>query len=351
MPDQESLLEIRNLKTYFYAEEGIVRAVDGVDLHVRRGETLGILGESGCGKSVTGYSILRLVQPPGRIVAGEILYYDRDAQQSGGQPVDLVKCDPKGAQMQSIRGAEIAMIFQEARTSLDPVYTIGNQLLEAIEQHQALSQVEAKRWAIEMLGRVGLPEPETAFDRYPHQLSGGMCQRVMIAIALSCQPQLLIADEPTTALDVTTEAQVLRLIKDLQQEFGMALIFITHNLGVVAEMADDVAVMYLGRVVEYTDVQSLFTDPKHPYTQALLRSIPHLGNKTGERLQVVPGNVPHPQNIPSGCPFHPRCHKRMPGLCDKKEPELLALSDSHQVRCLLYTPEALEKADLNAVNQ
>ncbi len=357
MPEQELLLEIRNLKTHFFAEEGVVRAVDGVDLRVRRGGTLGVLGESGCGKSVTGFSILRLVQPPGRIVAGEILYYGRDAQGAGAQPIDLVQCDPKGAQMQAIRGGEIAMIFQEARTSLDPVYTVGSQLLEAIEQHQTLTQAEGKRWAVEMLHRVGLPDPEAAFTKYPHQLSGGMCQRVMIAIALSCQPQLLIADEPTTALDVTTEAQVLRLIKDLQQELGMALVFITHNLGVVAEMADEVAVMYLGRVVEYTDVASLFAAPKHPYTQALLQSIPRIGQKSGERLQVVPGSVPHPQNIPTGCPFHPRCHKRIPGLCDKQEPQLLTLADGHQVRCLLYGEEMSvpnvepEKAERHAASQ
>jgi oligopeptide/dipeptide ABC transporter ATP-binding protein len=358
MPEQDLLLEIRNLKTHFFAEEGVVRAVDGVDLRVRRGGTLGVLGESGCGKSVTGFSILRLVQPPGRIVAGEILFYSPDAQAAGGGAIDLVQCDPKGAQMQAIRGGEIAMIFQEARTSLDPVYTVGSQLLEAIEQHQAFTQAEAKRWAIEMLRRVGLPDPEMAFTKYPHQLSGGMCQRVMIAIALSCQPQLLIADEPTTALDVTTEAQVLRLIKDLQQELGMALIFITHNLGVVAEMADEVAVMYLGKVVEFTDVGTLFTDPKHPYTQALLRSIPHIGQKTSERLQVVPGSVPHPQNVPSGCPFHPRCHKRMPGVCEKKEPELLTISEKQQVRCLLYGEGAPsdnggpeKKAERNVVHQ
>jgi peptide/nickel transport system ATP-binding protein len=221
---------------------------------------------------------------------------------------------------------------------------VGSQLLEAIEQHQSLNSAEAKQWAIEMLRRVGLPDPETAFTKYPHQLSGGMCQRVMIAIALSCQPQLLIADEPTTALDVTTEAQVLRLIKDLQQELGMALIFITHNLGVVAEMADEVAVMYLGRVVEYTDTNTLFTDPKHPYTQALLRSIPRIGQKTGERLQVVPGNVPHPQNMPPGCPFHPRCSQYMPGRCEQRVPELITLSGTHQVRCFLYE-EPLPPAD------
>jgi oligopeptide/dipeptide ABC transporter ATP-binding protein len=334
--EQDLLLEIRNLKTHFFAEEGVVRAVDGVDLRVRRGGTLGVLGESGCGKSVTGFSILRLVQPPGKIVAGEILFHSRDAKAAGTGAIDLAQCDPKGAQMQAIRGGEIAMIFQEARTSLDPVYTVGSQLLEAIQQHQTLTQAQARQWAIEMLRRVGLPDPQAALTTYPHQLSGGMCQRVMIAIALSCQPQLLIADEPTTALDVTTEAQVLRLIKDLQQELGMALIFITHNLGVVAEMADEVAVMYLGKVVEFTDVNTLFNDPKHPYTQALLRSIPRIGQKTGDRLAVVPGNVPHPQNIPSGCPFHPRCSSRMPGLCDVKTPTLLTLGAKHEVRCFLY---------------
>ena len=352
MTDNELLLEVRNLQTHFFAEEGIVRAVDGVDFTVRRGKTVGVLGESGCGKSVTGFSILRLVQPPGRIVAGEIFYYGHGATGDGdwAAPLDLVRCSPTSAQMQSIRGGEIAMIFQEARTSLDPVYTVGSQLLEAIQFHQSLSRVRAKAWGVEMLGRVGLPEPEAIFNKYPHQLSGGMCQRVMIAIALSCQPKLLIADEPTTALDVTTEAQVLRLIKDLQEELGMAMIFITHNLGVAAEMADEIVVMYLGKVVEHTNVRSLFEDPKHPYTQALLRSVPQIGKKSGARLQTVPGSVPHPQNIPAGCPFHPRCPSRMPGLCDRKEPELLTLSGNRQVRCFLYDEDALKGAGLHVAN-
>ena len=352
MAEIELLLEVRNLKTHFFAEEGVVRAVDGVDFTVRRGKTLGVLGESGCGKSVTGFSILRLVQSPGRIVAGEILYYGQSTVGDGAlaAPLDLVRCNPTGAQMQSIRGGEIAMIFQEARTSLDPVYTVGSQLLEAIQHHQALQRDQAKAWGIEMLRRVGLPDAEETFNKYPHQLSGGMCQRAMIAIALSCQPKLLIADEPTTALDVTTEAQVLRLIKDLQEELGMALIFITHNLGVVAEMADEIVVMYLGKVVEHTDVKSLFEDAKHPYTQALLRSVPQIGKKSGERLQTVPGNVPHPQNIPPGCPFHPRCPSRMPGLCDSKEPELLALAGDRKVRCFLYDQDALKGAGLHVAN-
>ena len=348
MAESELLLEVRNLKTHFFAEEGVVRAVDGVDFTVRRGKTLGVLGESGCGKSVTGFSILRLVQPPGRIVDGEILYYgQRMADDGTTAPLDLVRCSPTGAQMQSIRGGEIAMIFQEARTSLDPVYTVGSQLLEAIQHHQALPRDQARAWGIEMLRRVGLPDAEETFNKYPHQLSGGMCQRAMIAIALSCQPKLLIADEPTTALDVTTEAQVLRLIKDLQEELGMALIFITHNLGVVAEMADEIVVMYLGKVVEHTDVRALFEDSKHPYTQALLRSVPQIGKKSGARLQTVPGNVPHPQNIPPGCPFHPRCPSRMPGLCDSKEPALLELAGDRKVRCFLYDQDALKGAGLH----
>jgi peptide/nickel transport system ATP-binding protein len=348
----EPLLEVRNLKTHFFAEEGIVRAVDGVDFVVGRGKTLGVLGESGCGKSVTGFSILRLVQPPGRIVAGEILYYGLHMVDGNGPgaPLDLARCAPNSSQMQSIRGAEIAMIFQESRTALDPVYTVGSQLLEAIQHHQALPREQAKAWGVEMFRRVGLPDPEATFNKYPHQLSGGMCQRAMIAIALSCQPKLLIADEPTTALDVTTEAQVLRLIKDLQEELGMALIFITHNLGVVAEMADEIIVMYLGKVVERTDVRSLFEDPKHPYTQALLRSVPQIGKKSGARLQTVPGSVPHPQNIPSGCPFHPRCPSRMPGLCNRKEPELLTLQDDRQVRCFLHDDEALKGAGFHVAN-
>ncbi|MBE2238976.1 MAG: ABC transporter ATP-binding protein [Caldilineaceae bacterium] len=348
MAESELLLEVRNLKTHFFAEEGIVRAVDGVDFTVARGKTLGVLGESGCGKSVTGFSILRLVQPPGRIVAGEILYHGLHG--ADNRALDLARCSPTSSQMQSIRGGEIAMIFQEARTSLDPVYTVGSQLIEAIKYHQSLRQEQAKAWGVEMLRRVGLPDPEATFNKYPHQLSGGMCQRVMIAIALSCQPKLLIADEPTTALDVTTEAQVLRLIKDLQEELGMSMIFITHNLGVVAEMADEIVVMYLGKVVEQTDVKALFEDARHPYTQALLRSVPQIGKKSGERLQTVPGSVPHPQNIPAGCPFHPRCPSRMPGLCDRKEPALLPLSGNRLVRCFLYDEDALKGANVHVAN-
>ncbi len=340
MQRNDLLLEVNDLKTYFFLDEGIVRAVDGVTFQVQRGRTLGVLGESGCGKSVTGFSILRLVRPPGRIVGGEILYHR--ALKDGNVPgqmeevVNLVKYDPYGKEIRQIRGAEVAMVFQEPMTSLDPVYTIGDQIMEAIIYHQDVTKRAAKQLAMEMLGRVGLPQPELTVDKYPHQLSGGMRQRVMIAMALSCRPSLLIADEPTTALDVTTEAQILELMKDLQHELGMAIMFITHDLGVIAEMAEEVIVMYLGKVVEQTDIYSLFNDPKHPYTRALLRSIPKLGRKSRAHLNTIEGMVPTPHEIPSGCSFHPRCSRSMPGVCDVAEPRLTTLDRGRKVSCFLY---------------
>jgi len=263
------LIEIRGLKTYFYIEEGVVRAVDGVDFSIEPEKTLGVVGESGCGKSVTALSIMGLIQmPPGKIEAGEILYH------KNGSVIDLTKLEPKGPEMRSIRGNEIAMIFQEPMTSLNPVYTIGNQIMETIILHQRLSKKEARNKAIEMLHAAGLPSPKQHIDEYPHQLSGGMCQRAMIAMALSCNPSLLIADEPTTALDVTIQAQVLGLMNDLRTEFKTAIVFITHDLGVIAKMADDVVVMYLGKIIETASVRDIFHDPKHPYTQGLMNSIP-----------------------------------------------------------------------------
>ena len=339
MSQSELLLEVNDLRTYFSIHEGVVRAVDGVSFQIRRGKTLGVLGESGCGKSVTGYSILRLVRPPGQIMGGEILLH-RPAAEVGPSrnttTVDLAKLDPYGREMRAIRGAEIAMVFQEPMTSLDPVYTIGNQLMEAVLHHQRVSKQEAQRQAAAMLGLVGLPQPESALEKYPHQLSGGMRQRVMIAMALICRPSLLIADEPTTALDVTTEAQILELMQRLQSELDMAILFITHDLGVIAEMADEVIVMYLGKVVERADVQTLFDAPKHPYTQALMRSIPRLGVKSDSRLNTIEGMVPNPADIPRGCPFHPRCPAAIPGLCNVKEPSVVDLGNGQQVRCVLY---------------
>ncbi len=326
-----NLLEITDLKTRFFTEQGVVPAVDGVSLQIKRGGALGLLGESGCGKSVTGYSILRLVRPPGRIVSGEIRYYGRET--SRGE--DLTALDERSEELRQVRGAEIAMIFQEPMTSLDPLFSVGSQIMEAILYHQDVTKSEARKIAIETLDRVRMPQPADVMKNYPHQLSGGMRQRVMIAIALSCQPKLLIADEPTTALDVTTEAQILELMRELQDELGMAILFITHDLGVIAEMAEDVAVMYLGKVVERSDIESLFADPQHPYTQALMQSIPKIGQKAG-RLEAIRGMVPSPGNVPAGCPFHPRCNSAISGVCDTKAPQLQQTRAGHWVSCFLY---------------
>ncbi len=316
------LLEVDALKTYFHTDEGVVRAVDGVTFHLDEGETLGLVGESGCGKSVTSLSILRLIPtPPGEIAGGAIRF-------NGANLLDLDE-----SEMRRIRGNEISMIFQEPMTSLNPVFTCGFQIIEAIQLHQGLSKTAARERAVEMLRVVGIPSPEQRVDEYPHQLSGGMRQRVMIAMALSCNPSLLIADEPTTALDVTIQAQILELIARLRREFGMAVLIITHDLGVVAEVADRVAVMYAGKIVEYGDTRQIFGEPRHPYTQGLLASIPTLGREV-ERLQVIPGNVPNPTQFPSGCKFHPRC-PIADDTCRADEPGLStpAAGDAHQVAC------------------
>jgi oligopeptide/dipeptide ABC transporter ATP-binding protein len=333
---REPLIEVQDIKVYFYLDEGTVRAVEGVSFDIERGRTLGIVGESGCGKSVTSQAIMRIVPPPGEIVQGHILFY-RYRENDSTEGIELTQLDPQGAEICSIRGNEIAIIFQEPMTSLSPVHSIGNQIIEAIILHQKVDKAEARAKAIEMLAHVGFPQPEQRIDAYPHQLSGGLRQRAMIAMALSCHPSLLIADEPTTALDVTTEAQILDLMKDLQQEFGMAILYITHNLGVIAEMADDVVVMYLGRDVELAPVDDIFYDPHHPYTRALLRSIPRIGCKSRERLRAIIGAVPDPYNIPPGCPFHPRCSDFMPGKCDlDREVPFIQIKPGHSVRCWLY---------------
>lgn len=317
------LLEVSGLKTYFYTEDGVVPAVDGVDFSLDKGETLGIVGESGCGKSVTSLSIMRLVpSPPGKIVSGQILFKGED----------LVKKSEAG--MRKIRGNDISMIFQEPMTSLNPVFTIGNQITEVIELHQGLSKQQAINKAIEMLKLVGIPSAEQRINEYPHQLSGGMRQRVMIAMALACNPELLIADEPTTALDVTIQAQILELMKDLKKKLGTAIILITHDLGVVAEMAENVLVMYAGKVVEYADVKSLFKDPKHPYTIGLLGSIPRL-DVVKKKLHVIKGVVPNPFEMPEGCRFNPRCDYAK-DICRQKEPPLKELEGNRQVRCWKY---------------
>ena len=340
MQREVTLLQVKNLRTYFFLDEGTVRAVDGADFEIERGQTLGVVGESGCGKSVTAQSILRIVPPPGRIVEGKILFHRLVRSNGSGettQVVDLTSLDPRGREIRSIRGAEIAMVFQEPMTSLSPVHTIGNQIMEAIILHQEVSKEEAREKAIDMLARVGMPKPSQTIDNYPHQLSGGMRQRAMIAMALSCHPSLLIADEPTTALDVTTEAQILELMERLQEELGMAIMYITHDLGVIAETCEEVIVMYLGKVVERADVDSLFHDPQHPYTRALLKSIPKIGRKSRQRLESIKGMVPDPYAIPRGCPFWPRCPEYIAGVCDREEPRYIALSPDHDVRCHLYS--------------
>ena len=325
--ERPPLLRIEGLKTHF----GVTRAVDGVDLTIRDGETVCVVGESGCGKSMLARSILRIVPRPGKVNAGSMQFRKAD-----GTVVDLAALDPTGEAIRAVRGKEIAMIFQEPMTSLGPVQTIGSQIVDAIRLHLKVGKREARDRAIEILRRVGMPRPKERLDAYPFQLSGGMRQRAMIALALSCGPRLLIADEPTTALDVTTQAVILDLIKELQSEFGMAVMFITHDLGVVAEVADDVAVMYLGRMVERASVDAIFHEPKHPYTRGLLRSIPRLGIHVGEDLDTIEGMVPSPYNRPAGCSFHPRCREAIAGLCDRIEPKRTDLADGTQVRCLLY---------------
>ena len=329
--DSKPLLSVRNLRTHFPLDEGTVVAVDGVTLDVQEGKTLGIVGESGCGKSVTARSILGILDRPGRIVDGEILF--RRRSDNGVEEVDLATLDPNGKEMRSIRGAEIALVFQEPMSSFSPVHKIGTQLIEAIRLHNDVSKKEARDRGIEALRSVGIPFPEQRIDAYSFELSGGIRQRAMIAIALSCNPSLLIADEPTTALDVTTQAQILDLMRDLQQQHDMAIMLITHNLGVVAEMADDVVVMYLGEVVESAPVDDIFYDPQHPYTRALLESIPSITAASGQRLASITGTVPHPYNRPKGCAFNPRCPSFIPGTCDQKAPELLPVSPNHQVSC------------------
>lgn len=324
------LIEVRGLKTYFHTEEGLVRAVDGVDFTIEREKTLGMVGESGCGKSVTALTIMGLIRmPPGRIEAGQILFH------RNGKTVDLTKLDPMGPEMRSIRGNEIAMIFQEPMTSLNPVYTIGNQITEAITLHQGLSRREAQEKAVEMLHAAGLPSPRRHIHEYPHQLSGGMRQRAMIAMALSCNPSLLIADEPTTALDVTIQAQVLRLMSSLRREFKTAILFITHNLGVIAKMADHVVVMYLGKIVEGASVRDIFYHPQHAYTKGLMNSIPSLATTKKESLVPIPGIVPDPIDAPQGCGFEPRCCDVMK-ICKEQMPILKEVAPGHVVACWLF---------------
>ena len=321
-------LDIKNLRVHFRTEFGIVRAVDGVNYSIEPGQTLGVVGESGCGKSVTALAIMGLISPPGRIVEGQILY------RQNGRTIDLTKLDPQGKKIRAIRGNDIAMIFQEPMTSLNPVFTIGYQIMESLVLHQGLNKREARSRAIEMLEKVGIPLPEQRVDEYPHQLSGGMRQRAMIAMALSCHPSVLIADEPTTALDVTIQAQVLDLMMSLKTEFKTAVVLITHDLGVIAETADEVVVMYLGQVMEKADVRSVFHHTKHPYTQGLMNSVPSITGSITD-LKPIAGVVPDPFDVTTGCPFKLRCGRSMTA-CDDDAPPLKEVSPGHWVACRLY---------------
>ena len=335
--NQRYIVRVEDLKTHFYTLDGVVRAVDGVSLEIKPGETLGLVGESGCGKSVTAFSILRLLPlKTSRIVQGSIFYDQGD----GSPATDLTTVDPNGDLIRDIRGNRIAMIFQEPLTSLSPVHTVGNQIVEAIQLHRDLGDKEARKEAISWLkmAGMGIRGADQIIDQYPHRLSGGQRQRAMIAMALSCNPQLLIADEPTTALDVTIQAQILELMKNLQAQFGMAILMITHNLGVIAEMCERVAVMYMGRIVETGDLRTIFRRPLHPYTVGLMRSIPHLGRRVKARLTPIPGSVPDPYSVPAGCAFLPRCPLAKAEACDQlsEDVPLVEVEPGHFVRCQAY---------------
>ncbi|MGL5138131.1 MAG: ABC transporter ATP-binding protein [Beijerinckiaceae bacterium] len=329
MPDPTPLISIRDLKVHFPTDEGLVKAVDGVDFDIPRGRTVCVVGESGSGKSITARAILNQVPKPGSIVAGTIRF-------EGDAKVDIAALDRRGEAIRAIRGREIALISQEPMAALSPVHTIGNQIVEAIRLHLPLTKKQARERAAEMLGKVGIPKPKDRLDSYSFELSGGMRQRVCIAMALSCEPKLLIADEPTTALDVTTQANILDLIAEFQQKLGMSVLFITHDLGVVAEIADEMVVMYLGRVAERGSVEDVFANPRHPYTQALLRSVPRMGRGARERLYSIPGMVPNPFDRPEGCGFNPRCEKRIAGRCEMVDPGMTLFGDGGAARCHLH---------------
>lgn len=331
MNNNDTLLQVVNLQVSFKTDEGLVKAVDGVNLTVETGKTLGIVGESGSGKSVTTKAIMQLLPNNATIdPASSIVLHRED-----GQKVDITKLKSTSKEMRSIRGDDIAMIFQEPMSSFSPVYTIGNQISEAIRAHSDVSRKEARKIGISMLDRVGISSPAQRFDQYPFEISGGMRQRAMIAAALSTSPALLIADEPTTALDVTIQAQILALMKELQADFNMAMIFISHDLGVISQIADDVAVMYLGRVVETGTIRDIIQSPKHPYTQSLLRAIPKIED-LDSHLEPVDGDIPGPMARPAGCPFHPRCKQIIEGYCESNVPEMIYLSGTHSANCFLY---------------
>jgi peptide/nickel transport system ATP-binding protein len=359
MSEKDTLIEVNNLKVQFDVRDGIVKAVDGANFNIKRGQTLGVIGESGCGKSMTAKAIMNMIPKPGKVVGGEIIYHRRLEGNGVSEHIEEVKItelDPDGDEIRRIRGGEIAMIFQEPMSSLTPVYSagthireavslhrllpiqkVGSRMADAIQEYRKVTKQEAREIAIEMLQKVGIPKPEQRVDSYPHQLSGGQRQRVMIAIALSSRPTMLIADEPTTALDVSIEAQILDIMRELQETVDMTILFITHNLGVVAEMADEICVMYMGKIVERADVVSLFYEPQHPYAQALLQSIPKIGKKKIEgRLASIEGMVPDPFGLPTGCLFHPRCPQFKSGICDKGDPAWTNLGEQKWVSCFLY---------------
>ncbi|MDG2191714.1 MAG: ABC transporter ATP-binding protein [Paracoccaceae bacterium] len=334
----ETILSVKGLKTEFALDEGTAKAVDGVSFQVDPGKVVGLVGESGCGKSVTIKSIMGIIQKPGKVVEGRIFFRPKQ----GENLVDLRSYDSRGEEMRNIRGNEIALIPQEPMAALSPVHTIGNQLVEAIRLHRNISKKQAEKVAVERMRQVGVPSPEERMDVYSWQLSGGLRQRVMIAMALMCDPRLLIADEPTTAIDVTTQAQVLSLLRELQSAQGLAMIFITHDLGVVAQIADYVVVMYLGKVVEQGPVDDIFHSPCHPYTKALLASIPTIHTPAREELPTIGGSLPHPFNRPTGCPFYPRCTAFIPGTCDKTPPTVTHISAKHSVSCFLHSVNVVD---------
>lgn len=340
MNTNSHVLTVEGLRTHFKLDEGMLKAVDGVDFSIAAKGTMGVIGESGCGKSVTAQSVLRIVPPPGKIVSGDIELYLENLD-----PLNLTSLSAHGAEIRAIRGKEISMIFQEPMTSLSPVHTIGSQIIEAIILHITDDKTEARELALDMINRVGISNPSQRIDEYPHQLSGGMRQRAMIAMALSCSPSLLIADEPTTALDVTVQAQILDLMQSLQEQFGMSIMYITHDLGVIAEIANEVNVMYLGRVVERATTIQLFKNPQHPYTVRLLRSIPKVGRKSRVRLDAIKGTVPIPINQPRQCGFFSRCPDAIAGKCDADIPALVNYEDGHAVRCFLHSDEVEDVTD------
>ncbi len=336
--NNDELIRINNLKVTFPLDEGVVKALDGINLSINKGKVVGVVGESGCGKSITARSILRIIPPPGRIDEGEIFIRTKIGSRDGKEYViDLTKVEKNSELLQQIRGGQISMVFQEPMTSFSSYHTIGDQISEAAIVHQIANKHEARELAIQMLDRVGIPNASTRVSQYPHEFSGGMRQRAMIAMAMICNPSLLIADEPTTSLDVTIQAQMLELMRDLRKDFSSSILFITHNLGVIAQIADEVYIMYLGKIVEHGMVNDIFHDPKHPYTINLLQAIPKITGKAKDRLVAIEGSVPSPFERPSGCPFHPRCDRMMQGVCENQMPGVTDISGTHQVSCHLYS--------------